>query len=114
MELKGKIFQVMPVESGEGKKGTWYKRTIVIETESEYPKKVAILLWNDLANNFDYQKGDRVDFAINVESREYNGKWFTDVSAFKINSTDAERAVNKQPTNNKPTETKISDDDLPF
>ena len=85
MELSGKIFKVMPLETGEGKNGVWKKQQIIIETTSDkYPKKVAVQLWGDLTEK-GFQEGAEISVEFDVESREYNGKWYTDAKAWKIN-----------------------------
>lgn len=86
MEIQGKIIQVLPLQSGEGKNGTWKKQDFVIETESQYPKKICISMWGDKADPGIIQEGNVVVASIDVESREYNGKWYTDVKAWKLES----------------------------
>jgi hypothetical protein len=86
MELSGKVFKVMPVESGEGKNGVWKKQAVVIETAHEkYPKKVAVQFWGDLVNHENFVEGNDISVEFDVESREYNGKWYTDVKAWRVN-----------------------------
>ncbi len=86
MELQGLIHEVQPVTSGQGKNGEWYKRLIVVDVPGDkYPKKVAVTLWGDLANT-DYSRGDEIKLQCSVESREYNGKWYTDVKAYRVDS----------------------------
>lgn len=125
MELSGKIFKVLPKESGEGKNGTWTKQSIVIETPHErYPKKVCVALWGDIVNNNTFVEGADISVEFDIESREYMGKWYTDVKAWRINKTNANTGNSQQPvstttTNNTPTYKEadapaIADDDLPF
>ncbi|HNY56058.1 MAG TPA: DUF3127 domain-containing protein [Chitinophagales bacterium] len=89
MELSGKVFKAMPVESGEGKNGVWKKQQIIIEIDNgKYPKKVAVVFWGDLVNSDAFAEGRDISVEFDVESREYNGKWYTDVKAWRINKTD--------------------------
>jgi hypothetical protein len=86
MEISGKIFKVLPKETGEGKNGTWTKQSIVIETPHErYPKKVCVALWGDLVTNNTFTEGVDISLEFDIESREFNGKWYTDVKAWRIN-----------------------------
>ena len=88
MELSGKVFKVLPVESGEGKNGTWKKQQVVIETDGgKYPKKVAVVFWGDLVNSSSFVDGNDISIEFDVESREFNGRWYTDVKAWRINTT---------------------------
>ena len=84
MEIQGKIIQVLPLQTGEGKNGPWKKQDFVIETESQYPKKVCISMWGDKIDDDLIQEGNPVVASIDVESREYNGRWYTDVKAWKV------------------------------
>ena len=45
MELTGKLTQVLPIQSGEGKNGIWKKQEIILEIEGTPPKKVCVRLW---------------------------------------------------------------------
>lgn len=96
MEISGKILKVMPLESGEGKNGTWKKQLLVIEIENgKYSKKVATTLWNDLTDNT-FQEGAEISIEFDVESREYNGKWYTDVKAWKINKNSSVQVAKQE------------------
>ncbi len=66
MQLIGKVVEILPIQSGQGKNGSWKKQDIIIETHNKYPKKICIGFWNekindtffkigtDLANNYKY------------------------------------------------------------
>jgi hypothetical protein len=83
MQLKGKVVQVLATETGEGKNGTWKSQKVIVETgEGQYVKKVCIKLLKDTVDTV--WEGDERTFNINIESREYNGKWFNDISCWKI------------------------------
>jgi hypothetical protein len=84
MEISGNIIQVLPLQTGEGKNGPWKKQDFVIETESQYPKKVCISMWGDRIDENMIKVGNGVTASIDVESREYNGRWYTDVKAWKL------------------------------
>ena len=84
MEIQGKIIQVNEIQSGESARGTWKKREFIIETEGKYPKKVCIVLFGDAVDNFQVSQNEEVKASISVESREYNGRWYTDVKAWKV------------------------------
>lgn len=129
MELNGKVSKVLPIESGEGKNGTWQKQSIIIETDNgKYPKKVAVAFWGDLVDNSAFVEGNNISVEFDVESREYNGKWYTDVKAWRINSSntssstsytnnkDSQKKTNELPvyTTNENIPEQIIDDDLPF
>jgi len=86
-ELKGKVISVLPIETGTGKNGKeWKKQTFAIETESQYPKKVAFEVWNDQISNLE-GVGTEVVVKYDAESREYNNKWYTQLKAYNIVTT---------------------------
>lgn len=83
MEIKGKCIQVMPIESGIGKNGQeWKKLNFVIEYGDQYPKKVCLTLFNKLEQA--PAVGDQLTCQVSPESREYNGKWYTNMNCWKV------------------------------
>lgn len=89
MELEGKIIQINPIQSGQGKNGTWKKQEFILETKSQYPKKVCITAWGDKIDTFGLKQNEEVRVSIEVESREYNNRWYTDVKAWKVEKAGA-------------------------
>jgi hypothetical protein len=84
MELTAKLIQLLPLQTGTGKNGQWKKQDIIVETDGAYPKKVCISIWGDKINESVLKTGAQLTISFDVESREYNGKWYTDVKAWKI------------------------------
>jgi hypothetical protein len=111
--LTGKVIKVLDQETGTGAKGTWVKQSFVIETNDQYPKKVCIQAWGDKCDLIP-PVGQEVKVSFDVESREYNNKWYTDVKVGKIESTTkaASKPETKPATNSSITASE--DDDLPF
>ena len=89
MDIKGRVIQLLALQTGEGKNGTWKKQDFVIETDGQYPKKVCISAWGDKLNEGALQVGNEVNISFDVESREYNGRWYTDLKAWKIDTLGA-------------------------
>ena len=83
MELTGKVIQLTE-QTGTGRNGEWRKQEVIIETQEEYPKKICVTVWGDKVSQFALQENEIVTFSINIESREYNSRWYTDVRAWKI------------------------------
>lgn len=85
MDLSGKIINQLPEVGGNSKSGNaWRKREYIIETGGQYPKKVCVSIWGDKIDQFGLKVGEQVTLGIDVESREYNGRWYTEVKAFKV------------------------------
>jgi len=89
MQLTAKLIQLLPLQTGTGKNGQWKKQDIIVETEGTYPKKVCISIWGDKINEAVLQVGSQLSISFDVESREYNGRWYTDVKAWKIEAAGA-------------------------
>lgn len=114
MELSGKIIQTLPEVGGSSKSGNaWRKQDFIIETGGQYPKKVCVSVWGDKIDQFPLTVGDQVNLGIDVESREYNGKWYTDVKAYKV-----EKANGSAPSQQVPDmdtfHSEGEEDKLPF
>jgi Domain of unknown function (DUF3127) len=123
MEIKGKVVQIMPLQTGEGKNGPWKKQDFVIETDGQYPKKVCISAWGDKMNTSLIQMNSDINVSFDVESREYNSKWYTDLRAWKIEAASAAdgavavpsySAPAAVPTFTAPAPEMAGGDDLPF
>tara|TARA_R110002074_G_scaffold57182_1_gene140766 strand:- start:148 stop:498 length:351 start_codon:yes stop_codon:yes gene_type:complete len=84
MNIKGKIVQIVEEQSGESAKGPWRKQEYILQTDGEYPKKVCFMIWNDKIDEFAIKENENLDVSIDLESREYNGRWYTDVKAWKV------------------------------
>jgi len=88
MQINGKVVQVLPKQTGEGRNGQWQKQTIILETVDErYPKEIACQLWGDKCDSL--QVGQLVEADIEIESREFNERWYTDVKIWKYTATAA-------------------------
>lgn len=89
LKVKGTIQQILKAESGVSRAGNeWKKQEFVIETSEQFPKKICFTLFNDkfsLLENI--SEGDEVEVSFNLESREYNSKWFHNINAWKIEKT---------------------------
>lgn len=113
MIIEGKCIVVLPIESGTSKSGnSWQKRNFVIETAGQYPKKVCLQLFGDKVSDCP-NMGDEVKVTFDPESREWQGKWFTQLSAWKV-----ERQGSQQPQPATPlpqqAEPVGNGEDLPF
>lgn len=116
MELTAKLTQLLPLQTGTGKNGQWKKQDIIVETEGQYPKKVCISIWGDKINESQLKVGSLLNISFDVESREYNGRWYTDVKAWKIEAAGATKSTEKAPDDQVYFDEgqMESKDDLPF
>ncbi|MBO4739552.1 MAG: DUF3127 domain-containing protein [Bacteroidales bacterium] len=88
MEIIGNIINILPKQTGTGKNGQWEKQEFILETLDQFPQKVCIGLWGEKTNvlGSQFTVGSRVKVSINIESREYTGKWYTNVRAWNISN----------------------------
>ena len=122
MQLTAKLIQVMPIQTGMGKNGEWRKQNIILETDGMYPKKVCVSLWGDKINESVLQVGNILDVSFDIESREYNGNWYTDLRAWKVDPAGTGGSVppaaaygNQQSAPSAPVDFSSDEgDDLPF
>ncbi len=114
MDLNGKLIQLLGIQTGQGKTGnTWKKQEFVLETGDTYPKKVCIAVWGDKIDMSQFQVGQQLTVSFDVESREFNGRWYTDVKAWKVVPADGGASAPAAPAYSGPIDPS-SDDDLPF
>jgi len=111
LKVKGKITEILEVESGSSKAGKdWEKQTFVIDTEAQYNPLIAFSVFGEdkVENLTKYNKvGDSVEVSFNVSSREFNGKYYHSVDAWRIESL--------SPTSSPQIDNATTqDDDLPF
>ncbi len=112
MEITGKLLQLLPPQTGQGKNGTWKKQEFIIETGDTYPKKVCLAIWGDKIDIGKVAIGSSVTVSFDAESREYNGRWYTDLKAYALKAGGGS-TPSKQPQ--EPDYSQMNDtEDLPF
>ena len=86
MEITGKIIAVLPKQGGTSKMGNpWEKQEYVLETYDQYPKKICFQIFgSDRIEQANIQGNDELIVTIDIESREYQGRWYTNISARKV------------------------------
>jgi hypothetical protein len=84
MQVKAKLIQLLPLQTGNGKNGEWKKQDIIVETGDKFPKKICVSVWGDKIEASKLKVGNMLTIDFDVESREYNSRWYTDVKAWRI------------------------------
>lgn len=104
MEIKGKVVANLGVQKGTSKAGKdWAKATIIIETEGQYPKKIAL---DNLKNTDSFGAlavGTEGTFYIEIKSCEFNGRWYTSVNCWKWEISQQAPTQPPQPQSATPT-----------
>lgn len=124
LSVEGKIKQILPVEGGTSKAGKeWKKQGFVVDTGAQYNPDVCFSLFGDdkIAMLGNYSAGQDVKVEFNVSSREYNGKWFHNLDAWKIDAIGGSAPSGSAPSNMPPPPATMNpadeaseEDDLPF
>lgn len=135
MEIIGKAIAALPVKSGVSQRTgeQWQSREYVIETQEQYPKKMCFEVFGtDKLKEFNIRNNDLIKVHFDITAREYNGKWYNSIRAWKVEhvnqdgsaagatanqvaaSSPQEQAPQEQATKVTATTKQESDDDLPF
>ena len=86
MDLTGRIIAVLPLQTGQGRNGEWKKQEYVLEynSESQFPRKMCFNLWGEKVDQYAIQEGQNLTVSFDIDSREYQGRWYTDIRAWKV------------------------------
>ena len=87
MEIIGKAIAALPVKSGVSQRTgeQWQSREYVIETQEQYPKKMCFEVFGtDKLKEFNIRNNDLIKVHFDITAREYNGKWYNSVRAWKL------------------------------
>ncbi|MBN2894164.1 MAG: DUF3127 domain-containing protein [Bacteroidales bacterium] len=105
LEIEGKLLQLLDEQTGVGQSSgkSWRKQGFVIETEEQYPKKAVFNAWNDTVDAIkSLQVGEKIRVGFRIESREYNERWYTDLTAWRIVKISEQAVTGTPQTNQEP------------
>jgi hypothetical protein len=117
MEIKGKIVSILPLATGTSAKGAWKKQEYILQTTEQYPKKICFVVWGEKIDEYAIKENDAVEVSIDIESREFNGRWYTDVKAWKVVKESKTVSVSDETFPPPPPEPPLPEEmveDLPF
>lgn len=130
MEIVGKAIAALPVRSGVSHRTgeQWQSREYVIETQEQFPKKMCFEVFGtDKLKEFNIRNNDLIKVHFDITAREYNGKWYNSIRAWKVEHVNqdgsaagatanqvAASSPQAQATQSASPAAKESDDDLPF
>lgn len=84
MEFEGVVYKIMPVQQGTSARGEWQRQEVIFELTAEFSRKVCVTFFNKPSEVAKLREGAAYTVSVNIESREYNGRWYTDVRAWRI------------------------------
>ena len=115
MQLTVKLIEFLAIQTGQGKNGAWRKQEIIVETDGQIPKKIYVSLWGVNVSDANYHIGQYYKYDIDIESREYSGRWYSDVKAWRIDLVNSMN--NNSGTGIPPSPMDMNDEDgsiIPF
>ena len=77
LKIQGRIIAVLPEVGGISKAGNQWKK-------QEYPKKICFNAFGNKVDEFAIQEGETLTVSVDIESREFNGRWYTDIRAWRV------------------------------
>ena len=85
MEIIGKVVRLGNLTEGTSARGPWRKQELIIETEEQYPRTVCLICWTNQIDEIQkFAPGQTIKAQIEISSREFNGKWYTDVRVWRF------------------------------
>ncbi len=120
MEFEGTVYKIMPVTKGTSARGDWQRQDVVFEMQDgPYTRKICVTFFNRPDDVARLKEGATYNVSVNIESREYNGRWYTDIRAWRIQPKQAEAPApmpDMPPLGEEPSyaSTPVEVDDLPF
>lgn len=85
MDFEGKVLEILPPVSGQSARGTWERQTVVFEQPNkQYGKELAVTFMNKAQEVANLRVGESYLVSFDIESRNYQGRWYTDVRAWRV------------------------------
>ena len=98
MEIIGKVVRLGTLTEGTSARGPWRKQDLIIETEEQYPRTVCLTCWTNQIDEIQrFAPGQTIKAQIEISSREFNGKWYTDVRVWRFDPVGAAAPAAPQP-----------------
>lgn len=119
MDFEGKVLQILQPTKGTSSRGEWQRQEVIFEMTQEFSRKAAVTFFNKPADVEKLRVGESYIVSVNIESREYNGRWYTDVREWRIQPLQqqaAAPAADLPPIGEEPSYTRSDApiDDMPF
>ena len=84
MEFEGVVYKILPATKGTSARGDWQRQEVIFELPQEFSRKICVIFFNKESDVARLREGMTCTVSVNIESREYNGKWYTDVRAWRV------------------------------
>ena len=89
--FEGIVSTILPEQSGKSARGDWFSQHVVFEMQnnSPYTRKVSVKFFNKRDEVARLVVGAAYKVTFDVESREYQGRWYTDVLGRRVEPKEA-------------------------
>lgn len=102
MELEGKIIKVLESRSGTSARtgAPWKVESYVLEISNSgsFPRRMMFdVFGEDKIAQFNIQEGQEVKVSFDIDAREYQGRWYNSIRAWKVEAPTATAPVAETP-----------------
>lgn len=97
MEFEGVVYKILPATKGTSARGEWQRQEVIFELPQEFSRKICVIFFNKESDVARLREGMTCTVSVNIESREYNGKWYTDVRAWRVQPKEETAAAPAMP-----------------
>lgn len=98
MKITGKLKTKLNKVSGTSKSGKdWEKQDFVLETNADYNSEICVAAFGETMKELqNIKEGDNLEVNLNISSKEFNGKYYHNITAWKITPLNEEKQVNNE------------------
>ena len=126
MEFEGTVYRILPLTQGTSARGGWQRQDVVFDMQDgNFTRKICVTFFNRPDDVAKLKEGCTCRVSVNIESREYNGRWYTDIRAWRLQMPQPEAPAAAAPMPDLPpfgeepaypsaTPAIAETDDLPF
>ncbi|MBO5189169.1 MAG: DUF3127 domain-containing protein [Alistipes sp.] len=99
MEFEGTVYRILPATKGESARGPWQRQDVVFDYNDggNFSRKICVTFFNRPDDVSKLREGAAYQVSVNIESREYNGRWYTDIRAWRLQPKQAEAPAPEAP-----------------
>lgn len=92
MEFEGTVYKILPLQRGTSARGEWQRQDVVFDVpDGNFSRKVCVTFFNRESDTAKLREGAAYIVSVNIESREYNGRWYTDIRAWRLQPKEAQQ-----------------------
>ena len=104
MEFEGTVYRILPVTKGTSARGDWQRQDVIFDYSDggNFTRKMCVTFFNRPDDVAKLREGSRYQVSVNIDAREYNGRWFTDIRAWRLQPVEVAPAAEAAPMPSMP------------